>query len=65
MTCYRVLQIDALERIIDAHVAAWPNDELAASAAAKFLDGYAAVEVWADRRCIARLASGGSEAAPE
>ena len=67
MSNYRLFQINTADQIVDGHVVACGGDDEARALAPQFLSGYAAVEVWCDRRRIARIASpaGAAACAPE
>ena len=66
MSNYRLFQINQADHIVDGHVMMCVSDDEAIAAVPQFLAGYAAVEVWCDRRRIARIASAppGAVAAP-
>jgi hypothetical protein len=57
MSNYRLFQINQTDHIVDGHVVTCASDDEAAAVAPQYLAGYAAVEVWCDRRRITRLAS--------
>ncbi len=63
MSSYRLFQINTADQIVDGHVVACGGDDEATALAPQFLSGYAAVEVWCDRRRITRIGSPGSAAA--
>ncbi len=66
MSNYRLFQINQTDHIVDGHVVTCATDDEAAAVAPRYLAGYAAVEVWCDRRRITRLASSptGADGAP-
>jgi hypothetical protein len=64
MSNYRLFQINQADHIIDAHVVACASDDEATAVAPRYLAGYAAVEVWCDRRRITRLASSPAATTP-
>jgi hypothetical protein len=49
---------------VDGHLVTCPSDDAAKAMASHYLAGYAAVEVWIERRRIARLASAPPNATP-
>jgi hypothetical protein len=63
MSDYRVFQINGADHIVDGHVVSCRSDDEVTAMAPQYLAGYAAVEIWIERRRVARLASMPSEGA--
>jgi hypothetical protein len=63
MSKYRVFQINGADHIVDGHLVTCPSDDAVKAVAPQYLAGFAAVEVWIDRRRVARFASPPSQAA--
>ncbi len=57
MSNYRLFQINQADHIVDGHVMACVSDDEAKAVAPQYLPGFAAVEVWCERRRIARFGS--------
>jgi hypothetical protein len=57
MPDYRFFQTNAAGQILDGHLADCADDEEAIAVAPEYLTSYAAVEIWHQRRRIARIAS--------
>ena len=61
MSDYRVFVFNDIDHIVDGHVLSCLSDDEATSIAPKYLEDHAAVEVWRQRRRVARISSMSSD----